>query len=428
MPGALNLPALWTEASRRFLHLITLLPEVLEAYHCEDAQGSTVRRWAVLSDEATVTVDASVTPRPAPAAGGAPPPPAAAGHSVADSKQQQQQPRGQERHAEWPGAPSQGLQQELAFLERRYGLRQLPPVEAAAAQLAGLHVSKASNTAAAPAAGSEAAPAGRGPAAAFELALKPTDPAWQPGSHPLHLLLQGWATHAYPQPGSLVLAVSPQQPQLGQLPREVLDKLLAGEVSAALLAGARRGGAAGALGTVVRHVANHAGRLWEQAEDIAAEVARRRQLQAGRQAQQPGQHAPGARQDEPPPPQQEQQQHHHHQRQHASDSSASWSDLDDDGAYAGSSDFGGSSHGGGSGWSEEEEEEGEGGKAAAARSGQGQRGGGHSEASLPLCLQLEGLELVDCDCLELLRLNLQAGAGCKGAAGVAANGWQGSRW
>lgn len=43
----------------------------------------------------------------------------------------------------------------------------------------------------------------------------------------------------------------------------------------------------------------------------------------------------------------------------------------------------------------------------ASSGGGGGGGGGHSDAVLPLLLQLEGLDLVDCDCLELLRLNLQ---------------------
>ncbi|KAL4442998.1 hypothetical protein ABPG77_008489 [Micractinium sp. CCAP 211/92] len=392
-PGALNLPVLWEEASRRFLHLITLLPEVLEAYQCEDAAGSTVRRWAVLSDEATVTVDASVAPRPAAAASSAPPaaatersaaePPGA----VARSKRQQQQ--GQRQPAQRSGELPQALLRELDFLRRRYGLRQLL-VEAAAAQLAALDLSVA---------GSGAAPAAPGTAVAFELALQPTDPAWQPTSHPPQLLLQGWVIGAYPEPGSLQVAISPQQPQLGQLPREVLDKLLAAEVSTALSAGGRGSAASGALSAVVRHVANHAGRLWEQAEDIAAEVARRRQLQAAQQAQQQSPASP-------------------------SPSSAPLSKVDDDGAYAGSSDWSSSSSGdGGNSWSDEESdgEDGEretpGSDSGPGERGSGRAGAGHSDATLPLQFQLEGLELVDCDCLELLRLNLQLSCGRCRAAG-----------
>lgn len=409
-PGALNLPVLWEEASRRFLHLITLLPEVLEAYQCEDAAGSTVRRWAVLSDEATVMVDASVAPRAAAAASSAPPaaatersaaePPGA----VARSKRQQQQ--GQRQPAKRSGELPQALLRELDFLRRRYGSRQLP-VEAAAAQLAALDLSVA---------GSGAAPAAPGTAVAFELALQPTDPAWQPISHPPQLLLQGWVTGAYPEPGSLQVAISPQQPQLGQLPREVLDKLLAAEVSTALSAGGRGSAASGALSAVVRHVANHAGRLWEQAEDIAAEVARRRQLQAAQQAQQQSPASP-------------------------SPSSAPLSEVDDDGAYAGSSDWSSSSSGdGGNSWSDEESdgEDGEretpGSDSGPGERGSGRAGAGHSDATLPLQFQLEGLELVDCDCLELLRLNLQVGGWVgggerrgpeQGAAGLGAHAGRG---
>lgn len=415
-PGALNLPALWAEASRRFLHLVTLLPEVLEPYQCEDAQGSTVRRWAVLSDEATVTVDASVRPRPGPAEGVVQPAapagqtPAVLSGAVAEGAQhrqqqqkerQQEQLRGHKQREEWPGALPQALQQELAFLGRRYGLQQLPPAEAAAAQLAGMLLSNASSAASTPAASQAAgkAPsASQAPAVAFELALTPTDPAWQPGSHPPQLLLQGWATSAYPQAGSLAVIVSPQQPQLGQLPREVLDRLLAAEVAAATAAPAvaKPGGPASVLSTVVRQAANHAGRLWEQAVDIAAEVARRRQLQAGQQGGAPWGAAASA----------------------GSDSSLG---LDDDGGYAGSSCWSSCGSDGGSSGDEEGSE----GEAAVPDEGRGQpgcdgaAGGGHSEATLPLQLQLEGLELVDCDCLEVLRLNLQVGGQLgQGAAGL----------
>ncbi|KAL4457732.1 hypothetical protein ABPG75_012597 [Micractinium tetrahymenae] len=424
-PGALNLPLLWAQASHCFLHLITLLPEALEAYECEDAQGSTVRRWAVLSDEATVTVDASVAPKPAATAPGSVPG-TVAGQAAASpagsatgsrQAQAQQAQRGQPQPAEPPGGLPGALQQELAFLGRRYGLRQLPPADAAAAQLASLHLSpgSAAEAAGAAAVGGGAARAGQvpAPAVAFELALQPTDPAWEPGSHPPQLLLQGWAGATYPRPGSLVLAVSPQQPQLGQLPREVLDKLLAEEVSAALAAGGGGLRAAAALGAVVRHVANHAGQLWEQAEDIVAEVARRRRPQAGQQGQQQGRGAQQAQQTQQQWP------------ACGSAGSAASSELDDDGAFAGGSDFDSISDGS-SGSGTEEQEEGEeeegserepdgpGGRAGGGSSG---RGAGHSEATLPLQLQLEGLELVDCDCLELLRLNVQVSCGRCRASG-----------
>ena len=82
---------------------------------------------------------------------------------------------------------------------------------------------------------------------------------------------------------------------------------------------------------------------------------------------------------------------------------SSGSELDDDGGYAGyasSSDASGSSDEGGS-----SEEGGSSGSEGGPARGGG--GGGHSDAVLPLRLELEGLELVDCDALELLRLTLQ---------------------
>jgi hypothetical protein len=219
--------------------------------------------------------------------------------------------------------------------------------------------------------------------AAFQLKLQPTDPAW-PAQHPL--LLHGWAAAAYPQPGSLFLEVSEeQQPPLALLHRQVLQKLVAGEVAAAA-------GRPGALRSVLRYLENHAGQLWQQAEDIAAEVARRRRQQEEQQAQ-TSSRLPGARLDHPANSESDDDSY-------STGSGHSHSSCSNSSAYSskGSSRSGSSSDG-----------DGEEGGAMAGRSGttNGGGGGGHSDAVLPLVLLLEGLNLVDVDALELLRLNLQ---------------------
>ena len=176
--------------------------------------------------------------------------------------------------------------------------------------------------------------------------------------------------------GSLSLAVSPaQQPELAALQREVLGKLVQQQVAGAC-------GRPGPLRAVLRHLENHAGELWQASEDIAAEVARRRQQaqQAGATGAEAAAAAAGA----------------------GSDGGSS--EYDDDGAYGG---YGSSSDDGSTDSRSSLGSEGSEGEAEPRSPSGGGGGGGHSDAVLPLRLELEGLELVDCDALELLRLNLQ---------------------
>lgn len=389
-PGALNLALPWAQAHQQFVHLLSLVPDCLEAYQSEDAWGGTLRRWAILNDTTTVQIDASVHPsspqakRPAVAAAAA-----AAGVSAAGSMRGHQPAAAAAPAAAAPhqaAALPRALQSELDFLQKRYGMRVQPAGTAdvaestagAATQLAGLSISPAAASAAAPAAGcptaaASAAAAGTDSQLAFHVSLRPTDPAWDP-AHPLLLcgLLQ---PGSYPAAGSLNLAISPaQRPELSALQHEVLGKLLQQEVAGSC-------GRPGALRAVLRHLENHAGELWQASEDIAAEVARRRQQ--AQQAGTAGAAAAAAAAARAAPAQ--------------AGSSSSGSDLDDDGAYG---SYGSSSDDGSSGSSlGSEGEDGPGSPAGG--------GGGHSDAVLPLRLELEGLELVDCDALELLRLNLQ---------------------
>ena len=349
--GRLNLQLLWGTAPQQFVHLLSLVPAVLESYQSEDAWGGTVRRWAILSDAASVQFDAPA--------------------------QQQQQQGGQAAAAEAAPAPAavpKGLQSELDFLRKLYDLQLHQQHEAAAGEaaaadavaerLTGLHL--------APSAAGRVGAAATEAVLAFELSLRPRDPAWDPARPAL--VLHGWVQPgAYPAAGSLAVEASAaQRPLLPTLQLEVLNKLLAHEVAAAA-------GRPGALRAVARHADNHGGQLLAQAEDIASEVARRRrQLQ---EEQRGGTAAAAAAE--------------------GAQRGSSASELDG----SGSSDGGYSSGGSYSSGSAE--------SGSAASSGQedasGKRhgGGGHSDAVLPLQLQLERLELVDCDVLELLRLNIQ---------------------
>ncbi|KAI3436695.1 hypothetical protein D9Q98_006110 [Chlorella vulgaris] len=430
LPGAegghLNLALLWSEARRQYASLLSLVPHLLESYQREDASGSTARRWAVLSDNISVTIDtaphhtaAAAKQPPAPPGRAPSQRPAAAATRLRDGglsrpavepapKPALQSSGGAELTS---GGLPRGLQTELVSLQRRHGLRLMPLQDAAAAaarsaapaaalaagdaaasHLAGLSLADASAAAKAGAATANppdkdgvpaAASGGSSVVAAFQLKLQPTDPAW-PAQHPL--LLHGWAAAAYPQPGSLFLEVSEeQQPPLALLHRQVLQKLVAGEVAAAA-------GRPGALRSVLRYLENHAGQLWQQAEDIAAEVARRRRQQEEQQAQ-PSSRLPGARLNHPANSESDDDSY-------STGSGHSHSSCSNSSAYSskGSSRSGSSSDG-----------DGEEGGAMAGRSGttNGGGGGGYSDAVLPLVLLLEGLNLVDVDALELLRLNLQ---------------------
>jgi hypothetical protein len=397
---------LWLEARRQYAALLSLLPELLEPYQTQDASGSTQRRWAVLSDQTSVTIDAAAPApaRAAAAASSAPRAPASGGGAAASRTLDAGTAAG-----EGPELP-RGLAQELEFLKKRHGLRVVPcgqlqggpaggasaaAAGAASAQLAGLRLGEQP----AAVAGREQSPPSPMPApeapavAAFEAELRPTDPAWD-AAHPL--LLRGWVAAGYPHPGSLHVSVSPrQQPPLPDLQREVLERLLAGEAAAAA-------GRPGALRAVLRYVENRAGQLWEQAADIAAEVARRRRQaaqQAGRASLQGAQ----------PARQGTQLGSGSNDSGGSGSGSSSGSELDDDGAgwpagssgSSGSSSTSGSQHGGSeAGQSGGEGEEG----GAPARGG----GGGHSAAVLPLALALEGLQLEGVDAVEVLRLDLQA--------------------
>lgn len=367
-PGRLNLAVLWTAAQQQYVHLLTLLPEVLESYQGADAGGGTVRRWAVLSDQTTIQIDASLHHAPALLAASSPLRGAAAAAAAAGAAQTPALPR--------------GLQQELDFLQKRYGLLLLPPGRTAgaagaadaqlAAQLAGLQLSPVH----APAAALAAAPAEEvvEVAAAFELALRPTDPSWDP-AHPM--LLRGSVSRSYPAAGSLALGVV--SPPLPDLQRQVLEKLLAAETAGAA-------GRPGTLRHLVRHLENHGGQLWVQSEDIAAEVARQRRQRGEQQgAAKPA--APSATATTAPA--------------QAAGSSGSGSEFDDDGAFAGGyASSSSSSDSSGSG-SESEGENSSAGADEAGGGGQagGERGGGHSDAVLPLALTVRWGPLMRAACV-----------------------------
>lgn len=488
-PASLQLAGVWEAAGRDFVRLISLLPQLLEAYEGVDAAGRTVRRFAILSDQASVQIDAGVAPaagRAAAAAGAGPPrtsrPPAAApaaaaaaaaaeegsgvssssSSSVGAASSRKHHPPRQEEEGELVGLPAE-LAREVAVLRTRYGtaLRLLntqqqpaegPPLAqhaaataadtaaaAAAAAVAAAAAQRrmqqltlntssggggASRAGTAAAAGCTAAP----PLLELELTFRPTDPAWDPHST---LLLRCTLAPTYPAVDSLDVALTPQPP-LPAIQHQVLQRLAASQLAAGAAPGRP-----GALRAAVRYLENHAGELLRDAEDLALEVMQRRRAAAaagvsaaagaaavevggtaterssggGARASVDSQRSHGTAALASPGPQSLQRH-----SAGGSDSDGFWYSGDEesegsegDGGGHEASASGSDSTGSTGSWDWEEGEE----EAAGEDAGGDRTGGlGHSEAGLRggLQLQLEGLSLVDCNVLEILRLNLQARA------------------
>jgi hypothetical protein len=202
------------------VQLLSLRPQLLERYEGVDAQGRTIRRIAVLNEDVSMEIDASV---PAPVASSpAPsrPPPA-------------------------PALPC-ALQHEVDVIAKRY--------PGGRSSTRGGRISQTA----------ELAPVA---AVLLTVPVAPTDPDWAAADGPL--ILECWADSSYPCPGSFSVALSPSCTILPQLEREVLDKLLAVEV-------ARASGRLDALRSVLRRCETHGGALAHEAADVALEVQRRR--------------------------------------------------------------------------------------------------------------------------------------------------------
>jgi hypothetical protein len=268
---------------KEYARLLCLVPECLERYQGEDGAGRTVRRVAILREDAHITIDTSVPHHSLKAA----PLPTTASNTnnvdgggataTATSRSLLSLPR--------------ALQAELEALKKRYSLQMIDNVDECSAMLEQLNITS-SATAAAPG----AAPPSLASPLICNISLSPTDPEWQPQGALLHLTCFISNPTEYPAAGSfgialektnnsaVAAALSPLPPALSSSSSSplsltaqeslVCDRLL--QMEAAGVAGRP-----GALRAVLRQCGNRAGELFHQAVDMAIEIERRRAAAAG---------------------------------------------------------------------------------------------------------------------------------------------------
>jgi hypothetical protein len=246
--------------------LLTLMPELLEAYQSVDAEGRTVRRYAIIDSAAKLMIDASL-PNPAPKRGtsGGAPLGGDAATTAASNGVHCQRAAGGDAACTRPPLPPPALEREMEAICKRYAVS--VPANPTGAAVATPPIERLA-----------LAPTPTGAAAMgtaeqngfeVEVQLQPTDPEW-PSEVPLCLLCR--VKQDYPAPGSFTVGVT--SPKLPELHGQVLQRILAGEVEAAA-------GRPGALRSVLRFCENHGGSALQQAADLALEVARQRMQQGG---------------------------------------------------------------------------------------------------------------------------------------------------
>ena len=296
---ALHLSAVFEHLQQNFVPLITSIPELLEPYQSVNADGATIRRYAIVNPDTQVQVDAHVA---------ATAPPQLASHTQLAS-QQKQPPASDKRPAlrldsseanadSKQKAPHRALPDgtnrsaghsrsarpvasrpvvdaataALTYMQRRYcsGLVMLSsPASPADSQLEGTRAPRQHPT----------------ETCTFRLTMQPTDPAWD---SPQSLHLQGQLDcGSYPKQGSFSLQLQPEQQHISQAAIIVANQLIAAEAD-------QHVGRPAALQQLLRFVDNRAGMLFHEAEDIVLEAGlRRRQTDT--------QTGPGRARQAPPP-------------------------------------------------------------------------------------------------------------------------------
>jgi CHY zinc finger len=242
-----------------YARLLCLVPECLERYQGEDAAGRTVRRVAILREDAQITIDISI-PHSSPKAAATPPPAAAAAATTSVSPL----PR--------------ALQTELEALKKRYAIQIVDSGSESAAIFEKMHLDIQQNVDKDQFSTTPPPPLPQ-PAIVFNIAVTPTDPEWKPPGSLLHLTCFINNPSAYPAAGSFGVALRAQQssapslssPSFSLTSQEiaVCDRLLQMEVAGV-------SGRPGALRAVLRQCENRAGELFHQAVDIAVVIERRR--------------------------------------------------------------------------------------------------------------------------------------------------------
>lgn len=258
--------------AKEYAHLLCLIPECLERYQGEDAAGRTVRRVAILRDDAHITIDTSVPyhfPKDS-----APLLTVGLGNSACGSSASSFPPR-----LSLPRA----LQAELEVLKKRYPLQMIDDVVECTSMLEKLQLDSQQNS-------NKGATTTEPPALSsspiiFNIAVSPTDPEWKPPGSLLHLTCFISNPTAYPAAGTFGVALektirsasnsnsapssSSSSFSLSFQEVAVYDRLLQMEAS-------RVAGSPSALRAVLRQCENRAGELSHQAVDMTVEIERRR--------------------------------------------------------------------------------------------------------------------------------------------------------
>ena len=266
------------------MSLITCLPEFLEPYQSVNADGATVRRYAIINPDNQVHIDTHAAPAKISSQTSS----ASSMHKQNELATRPAASAMQRSHTtdahSMPlnvsavrGVMPAGMQAALTYMQRRYG--------------AGLTVH-------APAPISDmlsGAEAVASPGCTFSLTMRPTDPAWD--AKELHSLqLQGQLTSDYPRQDSYSIRVDPQQNSISDSAAGIVNQLIAAEAR-------RHAGRPGALQQLLRFVDNRAAMLFHEAEDIVLEAAQRRKQTQSSAGSQPDESRPQpSRQGQAPPP------------------------------------------------------------------------------------------------------------------------------
>ena len=256
----LNLAYILQDLQQHFVTLITSLPEFLEPYQSVNADGATLRRFAIVDPDNQVQIDSHVK-----SGSQASHPPAKANqhHSSQPTRALPARPsisnKTSSRQPAGSTAPSNathaGIQSALTYMQRRYGSGLTihnPPSDPShplsAADPPQLVASQKGCT--------------------FALSMQPTDPAWD-AKELKSLALQGHLSADYPDQGTYSLALDANQGHISSSAASIVNQLIAAEGRAHL-------GRPNALQQLLRFVENRAGMLFHEAEDIVLEAGQRR--------------------------------------------------------------------------------------------------------------------------------------------------------
>ena len=235
---------------QNFVALITSLPEVLEPYQSVNADGATVRRYAIINSDNQVHLDTHAAAKQTnsqafSSAASKPPKESDVTQSAATQAPAEHQSHSGHIHS----TPSEstavtdampaGVKTALTYMQRRYGSGLTMHLPAPASQ-----TSPQSETTESAATTKSAASL----CCTFALTIQPTDPAWDAkelGS----LNLQGYLTGDYPKPASYSISVDGQQNCLSDKAGSIVNQLVAAE-------GRQHAGRPGALQQLLRFVDN----------------------------------------------------------------------------------------------------------------------------------------------------------------------------